>query len=108
MGYKIVWLDEARQSLDAEMEYVFAEFGFSTLSKVYNDLNERVLQLQMFPRLGIRCEDLDYHGYEMRMLHVKKVSVVYSIIGHTVLILYIWNNQQDPVRLTETLGLVKH
>jgi hypothetical protein len=42
MVYKIKWLEEARQSLDAEMEYVYAEFGQLTLSKVYNDLMRRV------------------------------------------------------------------
>lgn len=79
MVYNIEWLDDARSSLDAEMEYVFAEFGRNTLSKVYNNLMERVSQLQIFPRIGVRCEDLDYRGYEIRMLYVKKVSVVYAI-----------------------------
>ena len=36
MVYNIEWLDEARWSLDAEMEYVFAEFGKKTLAKVVN------------------------------------------------------------------------
>lgn len=105
MIYNIEWLDEARVSLDAEMEYVFAEFGRNILVKVYNDLMERVSQLQIFPRIGVRCEDLDYRGYEMRMLHVKKVSVAYAIIDHTVRILYIWNNQQDPKHLAGMLGV---
>ena len=74
MVYNIEWLDEARWSLDAEMEYVFAEFGQETLAKVYDNLMERVSQLQVFPRIGVRREDLDYQGYEMRMLHVKKIS----------------------------------
>lgn len=105
MVYNIEWLDDARSSLDAEMEYVFAEFGRNTLSKVYNNLMERVSQLQIFPRIGVRCEDLDYRGYEIRMLYVKKVSVVYAITDQTIKILYIWNNQQDPGRLGEVLGL---
>ena len=62
------------------MEYVFAEFGQETLAKVYDNLMERVSQLQVFPRIGVRREDLDYQGYEMRMLHVKKISVVYAIV----------------------------
>ncbi len=105
MVYNIEWLDEARWSLDAEMEYVFAEFGQETLAKVYDNLMERVSQLQVFPRIGVRREDLDYQGYEMRMLHVKKISVVYAIVETRILILYIWNNQQDPERLAEVLGL---
>ncbi len=107
MVYNIEWLDEARWSLDAEMEYVFAEFGKKTLAKVYDDLMERVSQLAIFPRIGVHREDLDYHGYEIRMLHVKKLSVVYTIIDKTVMILYIWNNLQDPNRLAEVLGLDK-
>lgn len=107
MAYEIKWLDEARKSLDAEMEYVFSNFGLLTLSEVYNDLHERVDQLKLFPRIGIRHEDLDYHGYEMRMLHVKKVSIVYAIIGQTVQILYVWNNLQDPKCLAKVLGLEK-
>ena len=107
MVYNIEWLDEARWSLDAEMEYVFAEFGKKTLAAVYDDLMERVSQLAIFPRIGVHREDLDYHGYEIRMLHVKKLSVVYTIIDKTVMILYIWNNLQDPNRLAEVLGLDK-
>lgn len=105
MVYNIEWLDEARQSLDAEMEYVFTQFGQKALSKAYNDLMERVSQLGIFPRIGIRYKDLDYCGYEMRMLHVKKVSVVYAIVGQTIRILYVWNNQQNPERLLEVLGI---
>ena len=107
MAYEIKWLDEARKSLDAEMEYVFSNFGLLTLSEMYDDLHERVDQLKLFPRIGIRHEDLDYHGYEMRMLHIKKMSVVYAIIGQTVQILYVWNNLQDPKRLAKVLGLEK-
>ena len=105
MRYEIIWLDEARLSLDAEMEYVYAEFGRHTLARVYDELMERVSQLQNFPRIGIRCEDLDYHGYEMRLLNMKKVTVVYAIVSDTIQILYIWNNQQDPNKLTRRLGL---
>lgn len=105
MAYKIMWLDEARQSLDAEMEYVYAEFGQLTLAKVYDDLMKRVSQLQTFPKIGVRCEDLDYQGYEMRILHIKKVSIVYAIVNNTIEILYVWNNQQDPNRLGKVLGL---
>ena len=65
----------------------------------------RVSQLQTFPKIGIRFEDLDYHGYEMRMLHVKKVTIVYAIVNNTVEILYVWNNQQDPIRLGKVLGV---
>ena len=105
MVYEIVWLDEARTSLDAEMEYVYAEYGQHTLAKVFNDLMERVSQLQIFPRIGIRCEDLDYHGYEMRLLNIKKVTIVYAIVHNHIQILYVWNNQQDPNRLAKVLGL---
>ena len=53
MVYNIEWLDEARQSLDAEMEYAFAEFRLKTLSKVYDNLMERVTQLEIF--LALAC-----------------------------------------------------
>ena len=107
MAYKIIWLEDARISLDAEMEYVYAEFGQHTLAKVVDDLMNRVSQLQTFPRIGIRCEDLDYHGYEMRMLNVKKVTIVYAIVQETVQILYVWNNQQDSSGLAKALGLTE-
>ena len=83
MAYEIIWLDKARRSLDAGMEYVYSNFGFLALSEVYDDLHERVNQLKMLLRIGVRHEDLDYHGYEMRMLHINKVSAVYAIIGQT-------------------------
>ena len=48
--------------------------------------------------LGLSC-------YEMRMLHVKKVTIVYAIVNNTVLILYIWNNRQNPNRMGMVLGV---
>ena len=75
------------------------------MAKVYDDLMKRVSQLQTFPKIGVRCEDLDYQGYEMRMLHIKKVTIVYAIVNNTIEILYVWNNQQDPNRLGKVLGL---
>ena len=66
---------------------------------------ERVSQLAIFPCIGVHRDDLDYYGYEIRMLHVKKVSVVYTIVEDRIMILYVWNNQQDPQRLAEVLGL---
>ena len=101
MAYEIIWLDEARKSFDAEMEYVYSNFGLLTLSEVFDNLHERVNQMKLFPRIGVRHEDLDYHGYEIRMLHVKKVSVVYAIIGQTVQNLYVWNNWRDPKRIAK-------
>ena len=105
MVYEIKWIAEARESLNLEMDYVFVEFGRQALDKAYNTLMERVEQLRIFPRLGVRCGDLDYRGYEIRMLHVKKVSVVYTIIENSVQILYVWNNQRDSGRMAEILGL---
>ncbi len=105
MDYEIKWLAEARESLNAEMEFVFVEFGRTTLEKSYHTLMERVSQLQMFPRLGVRCEDLDYHGYEIRMLHVRKISIVYTIVENIVQILYVWNNQRDPGLMAKIVGL---
>ena len=40
-----------------------------------------------------------------RMLHIKKVTIVYAIVNNTIEILYVWNNQQDPNRLGKVLGL---
>lgn len=48
---------------------------------------------------------LGLSGYEMRMLHIKKVTIVYAIVNNTIEILYVWNNQQDPNRLGKVLGL---
>jgi hypothetical protein len=47
MAYKIIWLDEARRSLDAEMEYVYAEFGQLKLAKVYDDLMLNVFRIKI-------------------------------------------------------------
>ena len=34
MAYEIIWLDEARKSLEAEMEYVFSNFGLQRLDSM--------------------------------------------------------------------------
>ena len=58
-------------------------------------------EFHSMPRWNMYMPNLDYHGYEMRMLNVKKVTIVYAIVQETVQILYVWNNQQDPNRLAK-------
>lgn len=51
------WLDGAHEDLNAELEYVFSEFGVRSAEEAYHKVKESVDQLCHFPHLGKRFCD---------------------------------------------------
>ena len=105
MAYKYRWLSEALDDMSNEIDYVAKEFGLKTARKVENRVHKRVLQLSQFPCTGVRYdEDLLYHGYEIRVLHIRQISLIYSFDGEMITLIAVWNNYQNPNQLSETIN----
>lgn len=93
------WLDGAREDLDAELEYIFEEFGVRSAEEVYLKVKENIDNLCHFPHLGRRFCDIIYHGQEVRSLTMKQTSVIYCLRGESILIIALWNNRRDEKTL---------
>lgn len=96
MAFEIEWLQGAQSELDAEIEYVFGRFGFSTARKAYRRIMDDVERLASFPQIGKQHEGATYKGCEIRKIIIRQVTVFYSPQSDKVTILAVWNNYQDP------------
>jgi len=105
MACEIGWLESAQNELNAEIEYVLGEFGENTAKRVQLKVKEVVDQLEVFPNSGARYDGCLYHGHEVRMAHVQPLTIFYSYdeVSH-VTILAIWNNYQNPDKITRILN----
>lgn len=103
MAYKYRWLTEALDEMSNEIEYVVKEFGLRAARRVERRVHEGVLQLCEFPYSGIRYEDVLYRGQEVRVLHIKQISLIYSFDNEMITLIAFWNNYQNPERLDEVI-----
>lgn len=107
MAFEINWLESARTELDAEIEYVYSEFGETSAKNAYTKILEFVDNLDTFPKSGVHCKGYLYNGHEVRALRVKQVTIFYSFDEEAeVTILAVWNNYQDPEKIGEVLQRV--
>ena len=104
MAYKYRWLDEALNDMAHEIEYVRNEFGLNAARKLEKKVHEGIVQLCRFPHSGVCYEnDLSFNGNEVRVLHLRQISVIYGFDNETITLIAIWNNYQNPERLDETI-----
>lgn len=78
---------------------MFYEFGVASARKAEATIHERVTQLCSFPHLGMTYEGLKYNGNEVRILHIKQVSLFYSIEDEMITLIALWNNRRDEKML---------
>lgn len=104
MVCKYRWLDQALDDLEQEVGYVFYEFGVASARKAEATIHERVTQLCSFPHLGMTYEGLKYNGNEVRILHMKQVSLIYSFEGELITLIALWNNRRDDKTLTTIIN----
>ena len=90
MAFEIGWLESARRELDAEIEYVYSEFGEDSARRARTKIKEAVDPLDTF---------------QVRMIHVRQLTIFYSFDEKSlVTILAVWNNYQDPNKINELLS----
>ncbi len=105
MAFDIGWLKSAQEELDAEIEYVYSEFGEDSARRVRTKIKEAVGTLDTFPNSGMRCDGFMYRGHEVRMIHVRQLTIFYSFDEMSLVsILAVWNNYQNPAKINELLN----
>lgn len=95
MAFEIEWLESALKDLDAEIEYVYCEFGKIAAQKAYRKIIDHISQLPSFPQMGMKYEEMTFMGNEVRKLPIHQITVFYSLHNSKVTILAVWNNYQD-------------
>lgn len=93
------WLQEARDDLNAELEYVYNKFGSQSAEKAYRKVVESIANLCRFPHLGEHFKDIVYREYEVRTLSMKQTSIIYCVREDKLLIIALWNNRRDDKTL---------
>ena len=80
------------------------EFGEGSARRARTKIKEAVDSLDTFPNLGMRCDGFMYRGNEVRMIHVRQLTIFYSFDEVSlVTILAVWNNYQDPDKINKLL-----
>jgi len=104
MALKHQWHNRAEAELDETLPYVFHEFGMKSAEKVYAEVKQRVGQLCVFPDSRMRYKDLFYMDKEVRILHMRRSSIIYCHDEETLFILAFWNNRNDDTSVIELLS----
>ena len=103
MALRQQWHDQAELELNETLAYVFSEFGGRSAERVYVEVERCVMRLCLFPDSGIRYKDLYYKDKEVRILHMRKSSIIYCHDDETLIVLSFWNNRNDDTYLAEML-----
>ena len=104
MALKLEFHPEARIDLLKQMEYVLQQFGQRDAEKAFQKVKDGISQLCEYPKSGVLMPDLFYNGNEVRVLHIRQLSIVYTSDTEHLYIVSIWNNYQAPERLPETIA----
>lgn len=104
MALRHRWHSRAQMELEETLAYVFREFGERSAEKVYVEVEKRVKQLCAFPDSGMRYKDLFYNDKEVRILHMRKSSMIYCHDDELLYILAFWNNRNNDTNATEMLS----
>lgn len=104
MALQHKWHSKAQAELEETLAYVLCEFGEKSSEKVYVEVAQRVRQLCTFPDSGMHYKDLFYDGKEVRILHMRKSSIIYCHDDMMLFILAFWNNRNDDTNADEMLS----
>ena len=98
---KIEWTHFAKQQRDDIFEYWNNRNKSKTYSKKLRIIiKEKTNQLKIYPLLGKKIIDKN-----TRMLVFKNYSLVYHYEKEIISIISFWENQQNPEKLENILGL---
>lgn len=99
---RLIWADEAIESVDNTADYIEEQFGLERSIQFYDEVLSRADELETYPKLGPIDEDLVGGQYEYRSIGIGELSrLIYRIDGETIRILYLWNTRRDPLRLVK-------
>ena len=97
---RIIWSDEAIESVDNTADYIEDNFGINRSIAFYDEVQEQADSLLQFPEKGPIDDDLKGGKYEYRSLGIGELSrLIYRVDDETIRILYLWNTRRNPITL---------
>ena len=97
---RIIWSDEAIESVDNTADYIEEYFGVNRSLEFYDEVQVQADSLLAFPKKGPIDDDLKGGKYEYRSLGIGELSrLIYRIDGEVIRILYLWNTRRKPMTL---------
>ena len=95
--FKIKWNDKAEESLRQILDFYFIQNGTAEYSlKLHDEISVGIEVLKRFPNSGKQINYKDI--YE---LVFARNSVFYRIEQSTIFILLVWDNRQNPKKLSK-------
>ena len=93
MGLEVRWTEEAEFTFDAIMQLIAHRWGDLSAekfaSKTKKLLNNLSAQAYLFPEAGI--------DNVRKAVITKQSSVFYEVQGERIVLLFFWDNRQDPL-----------
>ena len=96
---RLIWADQAIESVDSTADYIENLFGTERCLQFYEEVQRQADLLVKHPELGPVDDDLKGGRYDYRSLGINELSrLIYRIDGDTIRVLYLWNTRKDPLR----------
>lgn len=96
---KIFWTPTARKSLKYTSEFITEVWNEEITSHFLNQLDSRILQIQVNPELAPIYENMEFR----KLLVHTSTSLFYKNTPDYIKILLVWDNRQDPTELLNKL-----
>lgn len=95
----VVVLPYAEARLFRIAEYMITERGQAFAARLIQRIEERLVELEEFPRSGAVEELLNVPGIEYRRLIEGHYKIIYFIAGDEVLVADIFDSRRDPSQM---------
>ncbi len=96
---KVYWTFEAEETYLDIVEFLLESWGVEIVEKFQQILDARINDLRVSPHLG---KVISEHPFRQLVIH-QNVSIYYRVYDEYVLLLAVWDNRQNPKRLSEIL-----
>lgn len=93
MTLSITWTPEATETFDIIIELIENKWGFASAQKFVRSANQTILTLVSHPEMFVAVK-----GQTIRRAFItKQTSLFYEITEQQIILLYFWNNRQEPI-----------
>lgn len=93
MSLPIAWTPEATETFDIIIELIESKWGFSSAQKFVRSANQTIITLASHPQMFVAVK-----GKTIRRAFIsKQTSLFYEISEQQIILLYFWDNRQEPM-----------
>ncbi|PAW92448.1 hypothetical protein CKK33_02625 [Mucilaginibacter sp. MD40] len=93
MSRTVAWTPEATETFDIIVELIETKWGFASAQKFVRTANQTILTLASHPEMFVTVK-----GQTIRRAFItKQTSLFYEITEQQIILLYFWDNRQEPI-----------